>query len=99
SYVGTDGTYFANAVTEIVLGENAHLDHYKVQRESKQAFHFETLQVRQERGSNFRSHAVTLGGRLARNEINVVLAAEGCETTLNGLYVAAGTQPIDNRTS
>src|SRR5439155_24768935 len=24
SYVGTDGTYFANAVTEVVLGENAH---------------------------------------------------------------------------
>src|SRR5207244_3909376 len=66
SYVGTDGTCFANAVTEVVLRENAHLDHYKVQRESKQAFHFETLQVRQERGSNFRSHALTLGGRLVR---------------------------------
>src|SRR5205823_2829572 len=99
SYVGTDGTYFANAVTEVFLGENAHLDHYKMQRESKQAFHFETLQVRQERGSNFCSHAVTLGGRLVRNEINVVVAAEGCETTLNGLYVAGGTQHVDNRTT
>jgi Fe-S cluster assembly protein SufD len=99
SYLGTGGITFTNAVTEIVLGPGAHLDHYKVQRETKQAFHFETLQVRQGRSSNFRSQAVTLGGGLVRNEIGALLAAEGCECTLNGLYVAGGTQLVDNRTT
>jgi Fe-S cluster assembly protein SufD len=99
SYVGGDGTYFANAVTEVVLGPNAHLDHYKLQRESKQAVHFETLQVRLDRSSNFSSQAITLGGALVRNEIGALLAAEGCECTLNGLYVAGDSQLVDNRTS
>jgi Fe-S cluster assembly protein SufD len=90
---------FTNAVTEIVLGPNAHVDHVKVQRENKQAFHFETLHVQHDRGSNFASQAITLGGGLARNEIKAVLDGEGCECTLNGLYAADGSQHIDNRTS
>jgi Fe-S cluster assembly protein SufD len=99
SYLGRHGVTFTNAVTEIVLGPNAHVEHYKLQRESQEAFHFETLQIQQNRGSNFRSQAITLGGGLVRNEINAVLAAEGCQCTLNGLYVASGTQHIDNRTN
>jgi len=90
---------FTNAVTEIVLGPNAHVDHCKVQRENKRAFHFETLQIQHDRGSNFASQAITLGGGLVRNEVNAVLAGEGCECTLNGLYAAGGRQHIDNRTS
>jgi Fe-S cluster assembly protein SufD len=99
SYLGEGGTYFSNAVTEIVLGPGAHLDHCKLQRESKEATHFETLAVRLDRSSNFSSQAITLGGRLVRNEIKAELAAEGIECTLNGLYVAAGTQHVDNRTT
>ncbi|HYT89870.1 MAG TPA: Fe-S cluster assembly protein SufD, partial [Gemmataceae bacterium] len=99
SYLGTDEVYFTNAVTEIIAGENAYIDHYKLQRESLKAFHLETLQVRQERGSNFSSHAVTLGAGWARNEIGVTLAGEGCESILNGLYLADGTQHVDNRTT
>jgi Fe-S cluster assembly protein SufD len=94
-----DDASFTNAVTEIVLGPNAHLDHYKVQRENKRAFHFDTLQIQHERGSKFASQAIALGGGLVRNEINAVLAGEGCECTLNGLYVGDGTQHIDNRTT
>jgi Fe-S cluster assembly protein SufD len=90
---------FTNAVTEIVLGANSHVEHCKVQHENTQAFHFETLQVQQDRDSRFTSQAITLGGRLVRNEINAVLAGEGCECTLNGLYVGGDTQHIDNRTS
>ncbi len=91
--------YFTNAVTEVVLGESAVLDHYKVQEEGSEAFHFHALQVRQDRASNFSSHTVTFGGQWVRNEINAVLAAEGCECTLNGLYQATGQQLIDNHTA
>jgi Fe-S cluster assembly protein SufD len=99
SYVGLDdGVYFTNAVTEIVCGGGANIDHYKLQRESTSAFHIETLHVTQGRASTFRSHAITLGGSLVRNEINAVLDAEGCECTLNGLYLASGRQHVDNHT-
>jgi Fe-S cluster assembly protein SufD len=90
--------HFTNAVSEFVLGENAFVDHCKLQRERKQAIHFETLQLQLGRGSNFASQAITLGGGLVRNNINAVLGGEGCECTLNGLYVAGGQQIVDNHT-
>jgi Fe-S cluster assembly protein SufD len=99
SYAGTDNElYFTNAVTEIVAGENAVIDHYKLQRESLQAFHFATLQVQQNRSSNFSNYSIALGGGLVRNDVNTVLDGEGCETILNGLYVISGQQHVDNHT-
>jgi Fe-S cluster assembly protein SufD len=99
SYVGLgDDTYFTNAVTEVVAGENVTLDHIKVQREGRPAFHVHTLQVQQARSSTFANHAVTLGGSLVRNDINAVLGGAGCSCTLNGLYLAGGRQHVDNHT-
>ncbi len=99
SYNGLPGmTYFTNAVTEIVVGAGAVVDHYKVQREGDQAFHQATMQVRVGRSAHFSSHAVTQGGQWVRNEINAVFEGGGGECTLNGLYQASGQQLIDNRT-
>jgi Fe-S cluster assembly protein SufD len=99
SYIGAKGdVYFTNAVTELVADENAVIDHYKLQRESTEAFHVATMQVHLGRGSNVTSHSIALGGALVRNDVNAMLAAEGGECTLNGLYLAAGRQHIDNHT-
>jgi len=97
SYVGTPGAYFTNAVTEIVVGEGAVVDHYKVQQESSDAFHVATMHASLGRSANFSSHSIALGGRLVRNDANVTLS-EGTEATLNGLYIVNGTQHIDNHT-
>ena len=99
SYVGLEeGVYFTNAVTQIVAGRNAVIDHYKLQQESMEAFHIATLAVHQDRGSNFTSHSISLGGARVRNDVNAGLDGEGAECTLNGLYMAAGQQLIDNHT-
>jgi Fe-S cluster assembly protein SufD len=99
SYVGTDRVaYFHNAVTEVVAGADAVIDHYKLVRESGAAFHVGALQAHLARGSKFSSHAVTLAGGWVRNEARAVLDAEGCECTLNGLYLASGRQHVDNHT-
>jgi Fe-S cluster assembly protein SufD len=90
--------YCTNSVTEVVLHENANVDHYKLQREGSAAFHLGVTSVQQQRASNFRSHAIQLGGTFVRNEINVVLDGEGCECTLNGVYIADENRQIDNRT-
>jgi Fe-S cluster assembly protein SufD len=100
SYVSQGhGVYFTNSVTEIVLGEGAVADYYKLQRESVQAFHMATLALHQDRASNFTSHAITLGGAIARNEIVATLDGEGAACTLNGLYEATGRQLVDNHTT
>ncbi|MGH9317412.1 MAG: Fe-S cluster assembly protein SufD [Thermoanaerobaculia bacterium] len=100
TYAGEGGQpYFTNAVTEIVVGDGAVLEHYKVQREDTAAFHVQTIAVRQQRASRFTSHNVALGGRIARTDLDVSLDAEGSECTLNGLFVGTGTQHLDNHTT
>jgi len=96
TYKGT-GIYLTNAVTEIVVGDGAVVDHYKVQQESTQAYHVATLQAALGRSSNFSSNSISLGGALVRNDVNAVLS-EGTEATLNGLYLVNGTQHVDNHT-
>jgi Fe-S cluster assembly protein SufD len=99
SYLGLeDNVYFTNGVTEIALAENAVLDHTKVERESKRAFHIASLHVEQGRNARFFSHLVSTGGSLVRNEVNTVLDGEGGECSLDGLFVVAARQHVDNRT-
>jgi Fe-S cluster assembly protein SufD len=92
------GRYFTNAVTEIVAGEGAVVDHYKVQRESAEAFHVGAHFVAVGRSANFTSHSIALGGALVRNDV-VVTLSEGSDATLNGLYIVNGTQHVDNHTA
>lgn len=99
SYVSLGGNgYFTNALTEVVVGDNAGVNHYKVQQENLSAFHIATLQVQQKRDSRFTSHSISFGGALVRNDINAVLDAEGAQCTLNGLYMGAGRQHVDYHT-
>jgi len=98
TYRGSGGAYFTNAVTELIAGDNAVIDHYKLQTESQHAFHVATLQIQVGRNANFRSHSISFGGALVRNDVNAVLS-EGCECTLNGLYLVSGEQHIDNHTA
>jgi Fe-S cluster assembly protein SufD len=92
------GAYFTNAVTEIALADNARLEHLKLQRESTADFHVGTLAAKLQRNANFVSHVVNFGGAIVRNNIDVLLAGEGAESTLNGLTVISGNQHVDNHT-
>jgi Fe-S cluster assembly protein SufD len=99
SYIGLGSdAHFTNAVTELVLGQNAVAEHCKLEWEGSGAFHIATLQVQQARSSTLVSHAFAVGGALARQDIDVVLQGEGGDATLNGLYMATGRQHIDNHT-
>jgi Fe-S cluster assembly protein SufD len=100
SYLGpAGGVYFTNAVAEAVLGEGAALDFTKVQRESHEAFHVQTLQARQARGSTFTHRSISLGAGFARNDLGTLLEGEGAECTLYGLFEVAGAQLADHHTT
>jgi Fe-S cluster assembly protein SufD len=98
TYTGSGAASLTNPVTEIVAGNHAVIDHYKLQTESPSAFHVSTLQIQLGRDTNFRSHSLSFGGGLVRNDVNAVLS-QGCECTLNGLYLVGGDQHIDNHTT
>jgi Fe-S cluster assembly protein SufD len=100
SYAGiSTGTSFTNAVTFVDVGPAAMIDHVKLQREQTAAFHLASMFARVGRAGVFRSHAVTLGGRISRNDIVSTLAGEGAECTLDGLYVADADMLVDTHTT
>jgi len=93
-----EGSYFTNAVTEITVGENSKIEHYTLQAENERAYHVSTISANQARASRLTTHSVSLGGALVRNDVNVALNGEGAECVLNGLYIADGSQHVDNHT-
>ncbi len=100
TYVSAKGQkHFTNAVTEVVAGEHAVLDHYKVEEESIDAFHIASMHIHAARSSTVSTHAFTLGGRIVRNDIVAILDGEGAECTLNGLYLADGERLVDTHTT
>jgi Fe-S cluster assembly protein SufD len=56
------------------------------------------VQIHQGRSSSVSSRSFAVGGAVARNDTNAVLAAEGANLVLEGLFVTNGTQHIDNHT-
>ncbi|MCL5283933.1 MAG: Fe-S cluster assembly protein SufD [Armatimonadetes bacterium] len=93
-----DGIYWNNAVSETVIGEGARLEHIKYQLEAESAFHISTQQSHIGRDAVYSSTSIAMGSRLARNNLNAILAGMGGECTLNGLYLIAGNQRLDNHT-
>jgi Fe-S cluster assembly protein SufD len=86
---------FTNAVTRIVVGDNADITHYRVQKDSAQAFNVGFTQVTLGRGSRYDSTCINLGGALARHDIDVKFTAEGGEAHVDGLYMLSGMQHSD----
>ncbi len=100
TYAGVgESAVLTTAVTEVLLGPGAMVDHVKVQRETATAFHLASTFVHLYRASTFTSQAITFGGRIARNDITATMAGEGAECTLNGLYVADGDTLVDTHTT
>lgn len=90
---------FVNNVSEIVIGENAHLQHYYIQTGDTRTRYIHTTEVHQEANSLYNNYKASFPGTgLLRNNLNVVLNGENIESHLYGLYLAAGRQLVDNHT-
>jgi Fe-S cluster assembly protein SufD len=96
-YIGgaSAATYWTNAVTEAFVADGGTVDHYKIQRETEAAFHFQTIEAQVGADAVFSDHAVTIGSRLGRNDIRGKLTGEGGEAICNGLYLLKDKQFFD----
>jgi Fe-S cluster assembly protein SufD len=94
SFVG-EGQYFTNATVEVELKDGAHLSHYRLQRESKNAFHTSTTSAELGRASRYDTTSINLGAQLSRHDISVVMDHEGAETSVDGLYIVDSDQHTD----
>lgn len=85
-------------ITEAFVGKNANLTIEKLQQEDMHNFHIATEQVYQEHDSTFTIRTYTLNGGLVRNNLNIQVDGQNCETNLIGTYITKGNQHVDNHT-
>lgn len=98
-YAGlNDGISFSDAVTEVVLKDHAQLQHVRVQREEKNAFHIGHCSVEAGTGSVYASTSLAFGARVSRHALHVTQQGEGAEIRLNGLALISGRQIADTHT-
>jgi Fe-S cluster assembly protein SufD len=96
SFVSSNGgKYFTNAIAEIVLKDGAQLEHYRVQRESNNAYHVSTTSAELGRASRYDTTSINLGAQLSRHDVSVVMDHEGAETAVDGLYMVGSDQHTD----
>ena len=86
---------FTNAAIQIFVQDNASLTHYRVQKESAEAFHVGTTEVTLGRGSHYDATSINIGGALSRHDIDVKFTEEGSEVWVDGLYMLNGAQHSD----
>lgn len=101
SYITLDGAAanLNNKVTEIVVEENAKMQHYYLQISDAQSSYLNHTEVYQEGSSLYNNYNVNLpGSAFIRNNINVRLDAENVESHLYGINLTADDQFVDNHT-
>jgi Fe-S cluster assembly protein SufD len=99
SHLGaTAAPTFSNAVVEVVAADGAVVEHYKRVEGGESGFHTGASAVRLGADASYDGFALTLGGRLVRNEYRMTLASPGAECRINGAYAAFGDSHVDNTT-
>ncbi|MEH1972548.1 MAG: Fe-S cluster assembly protein SufD [Nostoc sp.] len=93
------GVYLTNAVTEVWVGDNAEVSHTRIEREGAEAFHIGKTAIAQARDSRYTCHAITLGAKLSRHNLEILQTGEQTQTTLNGLTIISGKQLSDTHSA
>ena len=88
----------STSVTEIAIDENAKVQYYRLQNDCENGQQINTVSTSQQRNSHFDTNTVTLSGGWVRNNLNIALNGENCESHLNGLFITSDTQHVDNHT-
>jgi Fe-S cluster assembly protein SufD len=88
--------YQVNTVLQLVVGDDAQVDHVKITREGSAAIHVGTLLANIGARAKFNELGFTAGGAVVRNQLFVLLAGEGTEANLRGLSLLADRQHADS---
>lgn len=96
-YVGGDGEkcYWANSVTEVVVGEGAKVSHSYIQSQSLNAAHIKWTSVRQEAESTYELVEVSTGGKLSRHNLHVQQVGPDTVTELSTFHLCFTDQTQD----
>lgn len=85
----------ANTLTEVSVGDGAHLAHAKVTLAGEAASHLGTAMVTLGDEAVYRAFQLTAGTQLARNTTFVRFRGAGARLDLSGLFLGRGLEHID----
>ena len=86
---------FVNALTEIVVGDNAQLQHYRLNMEEENIQHLGAVHVNLLRNARMRGFTLALGSKLKRIDYQINHRGQGAELNLQGLYLPRNNQMVD----
>ncbi len=88
---------FINTVTEVKIGRNSSLDHYKLQNKDDHTTLINSMYFHQDEGSSLSTNAISLNGGLIRNLSHVTLSGPHSNADISGLYLMDRYQHVDNQ--
>lgn len=95
-FIGLDSSaYFHNNLSDISVADNAEMKHYRIQDESRHAYHLSSLYVTQQQHSRYHNTSLALGAAWSRTECRVHFQQPGSVSELNGLYSVGDQQLTD----
>lgn len=89
---------FNNSLEEIVVGENAGFTYCKIQDDHGDFHQVTNTTIHQSNNSRINTYTFTTDGKLVRNNLNILVDGEGCESHFYGLYLLNGDTHADNHT-
>lgn len=93
-----DRDFLATQVSEVFVGENAHLELYELEETHRRSKRFAQLYVDQAAYSTATIDSITLHNGLTRNQTEVALSGEHAETSLYGCVIADQEEQVENNT-
>ncbi len=88
---------FINSVTEVKIGRNSTLDHYKMQNKDDHTTLINSMYFHQDEGSSLTTNAISLNGGLIRNFSHITLDGPHSSASIYGLYLMDRYQHVDNQ--
>ncbi|MES2820752.1 MAG: Fe-S cluster assembly protein SufD [Pseudomonadota bacterium] len=100
-YVSTSARQngFVNSLTEVVVGANAQVQHYRINLEQEDLLHVGGVHVNLQRDARFHGFTLAQGSRLKRIDYQVNHLGEGAHLELHGVYLPRNDQLIDYHTT
>lgn len=88
---------FINTVTEVKIGRDSSLDHYKLQNKDDHTTLINNMYFDQEQNSSLSTNAISLNGGLIRNLTHVTMNGRHSSADVSGLYLMDRYQHVDNQ--
>lgn len=100
-YLSTDAVQnsFVNSLSEMVVGDNAELQHYRLNLEEENLLHLGGVHVNLLRNARLRAFTLAQGSRLKRIDYQVNHRGAGADLNLQGIYLPRNNQVVDYHTN